>query len=195
MAEFREHSFPVNDVIIMGSLGPHLLKILERAPHDVDLLVQPELFDKLAQQYKARHIALNGYEGRVLQIGNVEITKEWPSRHSPNEVFGQSTVIDGVRIMSLSQNIEAKEDFHREKDGPDLIHMKKAIAPGLINIQTNKTRVDTAPSSAEIITLKSIFDRQKQKYKSNKTSHILTRKRHISSLFQPEAIYPYRGYQ
>ncbi len=120
--EVKRLSLPFGEYIVLGSGILGALGIREIG--DVDLLVNPRLFDKLRKQdWKYQEVEFDGRTRQKLTKGNAETYKDFwcgALRFDTMEMIAEAKVIGGVPFLSLSKLREIKKEMNREKDKKDI---------------------------------------------------------------------------
>lgn len=116
---------PSSDYVVIGS---GLLDAWDlRESSDVDLVVSPGLFDKLAEDPKYK-VGDKG-SARFLKYDDYEIFDNWGEREEDTfaSIFRQSVVVDGVRFVSPSYLIAKKVARGWKKDLKDVELLRERL--------------------------------------------------------------------
>ncbi|MBD3303645.1 hypothetical protein GF343_00725 [Candidatus Woesearchaeota archaeon] len=112
LEELKKLNFPTDQYAVFGS-GPLAIRGL-RENEDIEILVKPELWEKLAKNHKLARDDL-------ISIGNVHIFKHWePWLKNRDELIDTADIIDGIRFVKLEHVLDWKEKMGREKDKKDI---------------------------------------------------------------------------
>ncbi len=124
--ELKKLEIPKEDFVVLGSGILSALGIREVG--DIDLLVKPELFQKLINQgwvYEEKEIWSQGRISReIISKDTVQAFKDFwfDSNIFPvEEGFNRSVVIEGFNFISLQTLLEYKKTSTREKDVQDVV--------------------------------------------------------------------------
>ncbi|MEI8062035.1 MAG: zinc ABC transporter substrate-binding protein [bacterium] len=121
--EIEKLDLPKNEFVVLGSGILAALGI--RKADDIDLLVQPELFEKLkGNDWYYEVIEIEGKPRDMLSKGITQIFKDfwWEDKTlSPDEGIARAQNINGINFISLQTLLEYKKDMKREKDLRDVI--------------------------------------------------------------------------
>jgi hypothetical protein len=119
IARVKELNLPKGEFMICGSAILDVLGI--RLAQDVDLLVSPDLFNKLEKDgWKKHHkypTTLEHPQGISGAKQTLDFMKE---NYSLAEALPLATVIDEIPFMSLEMLVNAKTQLGREKDLIDI---------------------------------------------------------------------------
>lgn len=119
LLELKKLNLPPDQFAIFGS-GPLAVRNL-RATHDLDLLVKPGLFKKLAQKYPVK-------DDKLIKIGQIEIYKDWqPYLPEVDELIDSADLLNGWRFVKLEYVLKWKKIMGREKDLEDIELIKKYL--------------------------------------------------------------------
>ncbi|MBW3004516.1 hypothetical protein KY310_01675 [Candidatus Woesearchaeota archaeon] len=110
--ELKKLNLPTDKYAVFGS-GPLAIRGL-RENEDIDILVKPELWEKLAKEHKLVRDCL-------IEIGNISILKHWePWLTNRDELIDTADVIAGIRFVKLEYVLEWKKKRNSEKDQKDI---------------------------------------------------------------------------
>lgn len=127
--EIEKLNLPKNEFVVLGS---GILGALEiRKIGDIDLLIKPELFEKLKQEgWKYEVIEIEGRPRDMISKGSVEAFKDfwWEGKTlSPEEGVAKAQNIKGINFISLNTLLEYKRSMKREKDIRDVILIEQYL--------------------------------------------------------------------
>lgn len=120
--EVKKLNLPLGSYVVFGS-GPMVVHGL-REPKDIDLLVTPEIYDKLKTEGWEEKEMRSG--SSVLSNGVYEVYKDWNflfmSNYNPDpqEVIKNAEIVNGVPFAQLEEVKRWKQVFGREKDLADI---------------------------------------------------------------------------
>lgn len=121
--------FPANQYLVFGSGILTALGI--RESEDVDLLVVPDLFDKLkAAGWQSDIVEIEGRPRERISRDSVEAFKEYwcdGKDYDISELIKNATRIDSIPFMSLSDLLVLKRSMGREKDLKDIDLIEKYL--------------------------------------------------------------------
>lgn len=120
--EVRKLDLPMGEYIVLGSGILGALGIREIG--DIDLLVNPSVFDRLrADGWDYDEIEIEGQIREHLSRGDVEVYRDfWYGGHHPDPatLIADSYMIDGIPFLSLQKLSEIKRILARPKDLRDI---------------------------------------------------------------------------
>ena len=112
LEELKKLNLPVDQYAVFGS-GPMAIREL-RENEDIEILVKPELWEKLAKEHKL-------VRDDLIIIGNINIFKHWePWLKNRDELIDTADIIDGIRFVKLEYVLEWKKKMGRGKDQKDI---------------------------------------------------------------------------
>ena len=114
-------NLPLGQYVVFGS-GPLAAHGI-RETRDVDLLVLPELYDKLKQEGWEEKSWETPPPGRYLYKDNVEVGDNWDYDEynpDPKWLIENAEVIDSIPFAPLEEVIKWKKAFGRDKDLADI---------------------------------------------------------------------------
>jgi hypothetical protein len=120
---------PDKDVVVVGSgvLCVHGI----REHRDLDVVVSRATFERLKDDPKLKFSEFKDGAPR-LQSKDLDIFIKWdkPGSAEPNfeELFNESELVGGVRVLSLERVVSWKKRWAREKDLADLKLIRKKYA-------------------------------------------------------------------
>lgn len=113
LEELKYLHLPTDQFAIFGS-GPLGIRQL-RESKDLDLVVKPELWERLAKKYPTKK------EKNFITIGRIEIFRDWrPWFDDVNPLLDGADLIDGFRFVQLKYVLRLKKAMNREKDKKDI---------------------------------------------------------------------------
>jgi hypothetical protein len=124
--ELKSLNLPLGQYAIFGS-GPLAIRNLRDAG-DIDIIVTPELWDKLAQKYP--QTVKETIKGPVtsINIGHLEIYHEWLNLTPKiKEMIETADIINDLPFVKLDYVIEWKTFMGRDKDKNDLKLIEKFL--------------------------------------------------------------------
>ena len=121
--ELSKLSLDETNCVVIGSGILNALGI--RESHDIDVIVNEEVFEKLKGNKDLKQI-INEYDNPMLVNEKVEIALGWIN--NPNISFfyddllnsNCTTIIDEVRYLNLETILKIKKIWNREKDKKDV---------------------------------------------------------------------------
>ena len=113
--EIAKLNLPPESFIVVGSGILHTLGI--RESDDVDIIVSPKLFAELEQQAGWEHYTRQGQT--LIRRGMLDIGTAW-GEYDVATVRPFTTVIDGLRYVSLANLRQWKQHNARPKDLQDV---------------------------------------------------------------------------
>ena len=120
--EVEKLHFPKDEFMVLGSGILDALGIREVG--DVDLLIKPELFERLKLEgWKYEVIEIEGRPRDMLSKGVVEAYKDfwWEGgAFNPEEGIARAEKINGIFFIPLKTLLEVKKAMGREKDIKDV---------------------------------------------------------------------------
>lgn len=127
--EVEKLNFPKDEFMVLGSGILGALGIREIG--DVDLLITPELFEKLKDSgWKYEIIEIEGRPRDMVSKGDVQCFKEfwWEGGElTTREGIAMGESINGVNFVPLLTILEAKKAMKREKDLKDVTLIEKYL--------------------------------------------------------------------
>lgn len=127
--EIKKLNLPPNEFVVLGSGILGALGIREIG--DVDLLIQPELFEKLKQDgWKYEVIEIEGRPRDMISLGEVQAFKDfwWEGgAFGPEEGIARAEKINGVLFIPLLTILEVKKAMNREKDKQDVVLIEEYL--------------------------------------------------------------------
>ncbi len=127
--EIEKLELPKDQFMVLGSGILAALKIREVG--DVDLLLKPEIFDKLRSEgWKYEVIEIEGRPREKISKGIVEAFKDfwWEGGSlSPEEGIAKAENIKGINFIPLPILLEVKKAMGREKDVRDVALMEEYL--------------------------------------------------------------------
>jgi len=112
LEELKKLNLPPDQYAVFGS-GPLAIRGL-RENEDLDIIVKPELWEKLAKEHKP-------VKDCLIVIGNIDILKHWkPWFIEVNKLIDTADIIDGIRFVKLEYVLEWKKKRGKEKDKKDI---------------------------------------------------------------------------
>jgi hypothetical protein len=117
--ELKALNLPAGQYAIFGS-GPLAIRNLRDAG-DIDIIVLPKLWDKLAKKYPLHHKGTVKGSVTSMAVGNIEIYKDWLNL-TPivPELIETAETINDLPFVQLKYVIEWKTYMGRDKDKNDL---------------------------------------------------------------------------
>lgn len=129
-AALKKYNLPTNQYAIIGS-GPLGIRGL-REIGDIDIVVSPELRDKLAAKYgivdtgKVRKIVFPGENIEAFWEGSLDnMLQKDPEDPSMQDIIHRAEIIDGFPFQSLEDLMYFKHKTKRDKDLRDILLIKK----------------------------------------------------------------------
>lgn len=126
-------NIPKEEFVVLGSGILEALGI--REAEDIDLLVKPELFEKLKNNgWKYEIIEIEGKPRDMLSKDNTQVFKDfwWGNDTlSPEEGIARAQNINGVNFISLQTLLEYKKTATREKDVKDVLLIEEYLKNNL----------------------------------------------------------------
>lgn len=120
--EIEKLNLPKNEFVVLGSGILAALGI--RSADDIDLLIQPQLFEKLKKEgWHYEVIEIEGKPREMISKGITQAFKDfwWEDKTlSPDKGIARSQQINGINFISLATLLEYKKDMKREKDLRDV---------------------------------------------------------------------------
>jgi len=117
--ELEKLNLPKDKFAIFGS-GPLAIRDI-RETNDLDIIVKPELWEKLKKKYPVKD-----KEKGLIKIGNIEIYKKWGKWFDDmSKLIDEADIIRGLRFVKIERVLEWKKAFNREKDKKDIELIKK----------------------------------------------------------------------
>lgn len=113
LEELKHLHLPQDQFAIFGSdpLGIRQL----RESKDLDLVVKPELWERLAKKYPLRE------KSDSIAIGRIEIFPDWlPWFDDVNPLIDNADIIEGFHFVQLKYVLRLKKAMNREKDKKDI---------------------------------------------------------------------------
>ena len=127
--ELEKLSFPKDQFTVLGSGVLGALGIREIG--DVDLLIKPELFEKLKQNgWDYQVIEIEGRPRDMISKGLVEAYKDfwWEGgAFGPEEGIKRAENINGINFIPLKTLLEVKKAMGREKDIQDVVLIEEYL--------------------------------------------------------------------
>lgn len=125
LKKLRKLNLPRDKFAIFGS-GPLGIRGLRRIK-DLDLVVLPELWNELKQQYPVVKKEL----GESVNLSeNIEAITALRFGFNPQRVIEEADIIDGIRCVNLKTIIEWKRKMGRKKDLEDIKLIKDYLEKG-----------------------------------------------------------------
>jgi hypothetical protein len=127
--EVEKLNFPKDEFMVLGSGILGALGIREIG--DIDLLIKPELFEKLKQNgWKYEVIEINGKPRDMISKGLVQAFKDFwweEGEFGPEEGIARAEKINGIFFIPLKTLLEVKKAMGREKDIKDVALMEEYL--------------------------------------------------------------------
>jgi len=128
--EIKKLDFPFGKYVIVGS-GPMAARGI-REVHDIDIVVTPDLFDKLKKEgWEIKQWTYPGTEGRIyLQNGIIEIylgVNYGNFNPTTEELIARANVIKNIPFATLEDIIQFKSAYNREKHLKDIELIKEYL--------------------------------------------------------------------
>ena len=115
LIQLKKLNLPSEEYAVFGS-GPIAVHGI-RESHDTDIIVKPDLWNKLAKKYsteKANYC-------NVIKIGNIEVYENWlPWVQNSDKLINEAEIIEGVKFVRLKEVLKWKKEYNREKDKLDV---------------------------------------------------------------------------
>lgn len=127
--ELEKLQIPPDEFVVLGSGILAALNI--REAEDIDLLVNPELFEKLKNDgWEYEVIEIEGKPRDMISKGNIQAFKDfwWQDKTlSPEEGIVRAQKINGINFISLQTLLEYKKTAKREKDIRDVFLIEEYL--------------------------------------------------------------------
>jgi hypothetical protein len=124
--EVKSLDLPIEQYTVVGSAAMAARGI--REPKDIDILVTPELYEKLKETWVVKQVRP---DFEVVEKGLVEASPIMVTiaNYDPDiyQVIKNSEIIDGVAFSSIQDVIDFKRAMGREKDLKDVDLMLKYL--------------------------------------------------------------------
>lgn len=102
-----------------------------RRANDLDIIVTPELFERLRHDSTWKDDSGDGYE--LLTKGEADVTtvQEKPTHGTYNpdriKLIKEATIINGVPFVRIEEVIACKKDYNRPKDWQDVASIEQYL--------------------------------------------------------------------
>lgn len=127
--EIEKLNIPKDEFVVLGSGILSALGI--REAEDIDLLIKPELFEKLKNDgWYYEVIEIEGKPRDMISKENTQAFKDfWWGKEtlSPEEGIARSHKINDINFISLQTLLEYKKTATREKDVQDIILIEEYL--------------------------------------------------------------------
>lgn len=127
--EIEKLDLPNDEVVVLGSGILSALGI--REAEDIDLLIKPELFEKIKSEgWQYEIIEIEGKPRDMLSKGNTQAFKDfwWEDKTLlPEEGIARAQKINGINFISLQTLLEYKKSMKREKDLRDVLLIEQYL--------------------------------------------------------------------
>ncbi len=128
-SEVEKLNLTKEDFVVLGSGILSALGI--RDAEDIDLLVRPQLFEKLKNEgWQYEVIEIEGKPRDMLSKGNAQVFKDfwWKDKIlSPEEGIAKAQTIKGINFISLQILLKYKKSSNREKDAKDVVLIEEYL--------------------------------------------------------------------
>jgi predicted nucleotidyltransferase len=129
----RELNLPIGEYVVVGSGIMEALGI--KKANDVDLVVTPDLFKKLAENGWKSHARPNGEHGLQKGIASAYLDVNCGDCNpTTGELLKESLIIDGIPFITLKRLMCFKNAYAREKDFKDIELIKNYLNNKNINL-------------------------------------------------------------
>jgi predicted nucleotidyltransferase len=127
VSRVKKLNLPDGQFMVCGSAILDVLGI--RKAQDVDILVSPELFEKLEKEngWQRHHKYTTTLEHPEGVSGAKQTLDFMRENYSLKEALPKATIIEGIPFMNLDMLINAKTQLGREKDIEDIKLIKKYL--------------------------------------------------------------------
>lgn len=116
--ELKKLNLPQKGYAITGS-GPLVIRGYRGYNSDIDIVVKPELWDKLREKYADDLIAFeNGEE--LIKVGNIEISKNWFGLFNLDQLINDADMVQDLPFVKLTDTLKTKNFLNRDKDQTDI---------------------------------------------------------------------------
>lgn len=126
----KKLNLPLGEYAVFGS---SLLDVWGlRKAQDLDIIVTPELFEKLRKAGEWEEVQGNGFE--ILRKDDADITtqqdKPTDGSYCPDRIqlIKDAEIINGVPFVQIEEVIACKKDYNRPKDRRDLKLIKEYLS-------------------------------------------------------------------
>ena len=110
--ELKKLNLPQDKFAVFGS-GPLAIRKI-RESEDVDIIVKPELWEKLIKKYPLE-------KENLIKIGKIEVYKDWLNLSDRiDEMIDNAEIIEGFPYVRLKYLLDWKRWMGREKDIKDI---------------------------------------------------------------------------
>lgn len=112
-------NLPLGEYAVFGS-GPLVIRGIREA-HDIDVVVTPELYQKLKKEGWKEKVWEGG--GKHLAKGVFEVTTKWGcGEYNPaiDQLIDEAEIMDEIPFVRLEEVLKWKQAFGREKDKRDI---------------------------------------------------------------------------
>ncbi len=127
--EIKKLNLPEDEFVVLGSGILGALGIREIG--DIDLLIKPELFEKLKQRgWKYEVIEIEGKPRDMVSNSFVEAYKDfwWNDKVlSPEDGIAKAEKINGINFIPLRTLLNVKKEMAREKDLRDVVLIEEYL--------------------------------------------------------------------
>lgn len=119
LSELKKLNLPQKEYAIFGS-GPLAIRKI-REINDLDIIVKPELWKKLAAQYPAE-------DDQVIHLMLIEIFKDWrPWFKDVHQLIDSAEIIHHFPFVKLEYILKWKKMMNRKKDQKDILLIEKFL--------------------------------------------------------------------
>ena len=129
--ELDKLKLPKDKYVIFGSGLLAAKKI--RESDDLDIVVTPDLWDKLIKKYKPQ-IKEFEPQKKVIKIGKIEFGKNYSTFKDTKILFKNSELIKRHRFVNMKYLIKWKKALGRDKDKKDLQLIEKYLRKQLLHV-------------------------------------------------------------
>jgi len=112
LAKLKKLNLPNEDYAVFGS-GPLAIRGIRKS-EDIDIIVKPKLWEKLAKKYSQEN-------EKLIKIGSIEVYKNWlPWFKGINKLIDDADIFENIRFVKLKYVLAWKREYNREKDKKDI---------------------------------------------------------------------------
>jgi len=132
--ELKSLNLPCDEYAVFGS-GPLAVHGI-RESKDIDIIVKPELWNKLIKKYSVKKADCGG---NCFKVNKIEIYQDWrPWFDDVNKLINDADIFEGIKFVKLKYVLEWKKAYAREKDLKDVKLIEEYQKRGDINLPNFK---------------------------------------------------------
>jgi hypothetical protein len=132
LKELKKFNLPPDQFAIFGS-GPLGIRGLRKI-NDLDLVVLPELWQKLAKKYPVEKVKADPKRYKAFLDKDIEVVSKPMLGLKARAMIESADIIDGLRYVNLKVTMEWKKKTRRERDLKDIELIKEYLQKKKISL-------------------------------------------------------------